>query len=102
MSEQSICPKFEKAAQLLGKKWVGLIINQLMDRPKRFSELEQEIHLSAKVLSDRLKDLEQEHIVKRNVYPEIPIRIEYELTEKGKSLSPIMSAIEHWSQNWIK
>jgi len=97
-----ICPKFEKAIQLLGKKWVGLIINQLLLHPKRFSELEQEIQLSAKVLSERLRELEQEGIITRQVYPEVPVRIEYEVTDKGKSLKPIMDEVAKWSDRWIK
>lgn len=97
-----ICPKFEKATQLLGKKWVGLIINQLLLHNKRFSELEQEIHISGKVLSERLRELEKEGIVVRNVFDEIPVRIEYQLTKKGKSLEPIMKEIADWSSHWVK
>lgn len=97
----TVCKKFEAANQILGKRWIGLIINQLMDQPKRFNTLENEINLSGKVLSERLKYLETEGIVKRNVYPEIPVRIEYTLTEKGRSLKPIMDEIGKWSQTWI-
>lgn len=97
-----ICPKFEQAIQLLGKKWMGLIIHQLLIQPKRFSELEQEIQLSGKVLSERLKELEQEGIVVRNVYPDVPVRIEYDLTEKGRSLQPIMDQVTKWSQQWYE
>ncbi|QMS84622.1 winged helix-turn-helix transcriptional regulator [Candidatus Xianfuyuplasma coldseepsis] len=97
-----ICPKFEQAATLLGKKWVGLIIHQLLIGPKRFNELETEIKISGKMLSDRLKDLEQQGIVKRNVYNEIPVRIEYELTEKGKSLNPIMNELTTWAERWFE
>ncbi|HPJ24191.1 MAG TPA: helix-turn-helix domain-containing protein [Bacillota bacterium] len=102
MVDTSICPKFEKAAALLGKKWSSLIIYQLMNGTKRFTDLQKEIKISAKVLSDRLKELEDEKIIKRNVYPETPIRIEYDLTDKGKSLEPILSAISCWSDQWVK
>lgn len=101
MNDQ-ICPKFEKATQLLGKRWVGLIVNQLLKHPKRFSDLVSEIQLSPKILSERLKELEEEHIISRTVYPETPVRIEYELTEKGKSLEPIMKSIANWSDTWIR
>ena len=97
----TVCKKFEAASQILGKRWVGLIINQLMDAPKRFNQLETEINLSGKVLSERLKYLETEGIVNRTVYPEIPVRIEYTLTDKGRSLKPIMDEIGKWSQTWI-
>lgn len=100
--DNQICPKFEKAVQLLGKKWIGLIIHQLLEKEKRFSDLETEIKVSAKVLSERLKELEKEGLVKRKVYPEIPVRIEYELTKKGQSLEPIMTELSKWSAEWIK
>jgi DNA-binding HxlR family transcriptional regulator len=54
------------------------------------------------VLSERLKDLEHEGIVKREVFPETPVRIEYSLTEKGAALEPLMNEIEKWSQNWLE
>lgn len=97
----TICPKFEKATALLSKRWNGLIIHQLLERPKRFGELENEIQLSAKVLSQRLKELEELQIIKRNVYPETPVRIEYELTEMGHSLQYVMTEIENWSSKWL-
>lgn len=100
--EPVICIKFEKASKLLSKRWVGLIINQLMDGPKRFSTLESEIQMSGKVLSERLKELEKEKIISRTVYPEVPVRVEYELTKKGYALKPVMTAIDQWSQRWIK
>ena len=96
-----ICPKFEQAIQILGKKWVGLIIHQLLIKPKRFSELEQEIHLSAKVLSERLRELEHKGIVKRIVYDEMPVRIEYDLTDKGRTLEPIMDELANWADKWF-
>lgn len=96
-----VCPKFEKATFIINKRWNGLIIHQLMIRPKRFSELEAEIQVSAKVLSQRLKELEELGIIVRNVYPETPVRIEYQLSDMGNSLEPVMDAIENWSQKWL-
>ena len=58
--------------------------------------------VSSRVLSERLKDLENEGVIKRNVYPETPVRIEYSLTDKGLALEPIMRDIEKWAQNWLK
>jgi len=98
---QVICPKFEHAAKLLSKRWIGLIVNQLLKDSKRFKVLQDEIQISAKVLSERLKLLEEEGIILRNVYPETPVRIEYTLTEKGKSLAPIMKEIENWAEQWV-
>ena len=96
-----ICPRFEKAIQILGKRWMGLIIHQLMEGPQRFSDLENVIHVSAKVLSERLKDLEKEGLIIRRVYPETPVRIEYELTKKGASMEPVMCEVQKWAEEWI-
>ncbi|KHE67259.1 helix-turn-helix domain-containing protein [Halobacillus sp. BBL2006] len=102
MSKSSICPRFEKAIGILSKRWTGLIIYQLLDGQQRFCTIESAIGISGKVLSDRLKDMEREGLVKRDVYPETPVRIEYSLTEKGSSLKPLMDEIEKWSQEWLE
>ncbi|KZZ84039.1 winged helix-turn-helix transcriptional regulator [Bacillus sp. SJS] len=102
MEPLNICPRFEQAINMLGKRWTGLIIHQLLDGPKRFSVLEASTSISGRVLSDRLKDLEQNGVVKRNIIPESPVRIEYSLTDKGLALEPILREIENWSQNWIE
>jgi DNA-binding HxlR family transcriptional regulator len=99
MSE--ICVKFESASKILSKRWIGLIIHQLLDGPKRFNELESELKISGKVLSEKLKEMEKLKIVKRTVYPTTPVKIEYTLTNKGKALDPVIKAIENWSQSWI-
>jgi DNA-binding HxlR family transcriptional regulator len=99
MSE--ICVKFESASKILSKRWIGLIIHQLLDGPKRFNELESELKISGKVLSEKLKEMEKLSIVKRTVYPSTPVKIEYTLTHKGKALDPVIKAIEEWSESWI-
>ncbi|MFQ3545986.1 helix-turn-helix domain-containing protein [Halobacillus rhizosphaerae] len=101
MNNSSICPRFEKAIGILSKRWTGLIIYQLLEGQQRFCTIESTIGISGKVLSDRLKDMEKEGLVKREVYPETPVRIEYSLTNKGLSLKPIMDEIEKWSQEWF-
>ncbi|GCE48127.1 HxlR family transcriptional regulator [Thermosporothrix hazakensis] len=96
------CPRYEHAIQVLGKRWTGLLLNVLMKGPKRFGELTALVDgLSDRVLSDRLRELEAEGIVKRVVYPQIPVRIEYQLTEKGQALKPVVEAIEQWAQDWV-
>ncbi|KRG12162.1 hypothetical protein ACA30_20240 [Virgibacillus soli] len=102
MIESTICPKFEKAISLLSQRWTALVIYQLLLGTQRFSEIQSSIGISGKVLSDRLKDLEHQDIVKREVIPETPVVIEYSLTEKGHSMEPILRTIENWSQNWVK
>lgn len=95
------CPKFEKAMSILGQRWTGLIIHQLLNGPQRFCTVEAAMPISARVLSERLKDLEKEGIVKRQVYPETPVRIEYSLTEKGLALKPLMNEIATWAEQWV-
>lgn len=102
MTQPSICPKFEKAITLLSQKWIALIIYQLLSGTQRFSEIQSVIGISGKVLSDRLKELEYQEIIKRKVIPEIPVIIEYSLTEKGKSMESIIRDIENWSDLWIE
>lgn len=100
--DTSICTRFEKAMSLLSQRWTGLIIYQLLSGPQRFCQLESSIGVSGKVLSERLKDLENEGIVTRSIYPETPVRIEYSLTDKGIAFEPIMRDIENWSQQWLE
>ena len=86
---------------LLSQRWTGLVIYQLLTGPKRFCTLESSMGISGRVLSERLKELENYGIVKREVFPETPVRIEYSLTEKGQGLEPIIKEIEKWSQTWL-
>src|SRR5437764_12596218 len=90
----AMCPRYEHAIQILGKRWTGLLLNALMQGPLRFCELTDLVEgLSDRVLSDRLRELEMEGIVQRTVYLKIPVRVEYELTEKGKALAAVLDAI---------
>ncbi|UQZ36570.1 transcriptional regulator [Paenibacillus sp. PK3_47] len=103
MNEFEMCPRFEKAVDLLSKRWVALIVFVLMQGPRRFGEIESCLsNLSGKVLSDRLKEMENEGIIQRTVYPEMPVRIEYSLTDKGTALAPILGEISNWSSDWIE
>lgn len=101
MADKTICPKFESALDILNKRWTGLIIFQLLEGVQRFSTIESAIGISGRVLSERLKDLEKQGIVKRNVYNETPVRIEYGLTEKGKALKPVLESIQSWADGWV-
>lgn len=98
-----MCPRYEHAIQLLGKRWTGLILDTLMQGPKRFCEMTTAVEgLSDRVLSDRLRELEVEGIIERNVYPQIPVRVEYRLTAKGNDLQPVIAAIHTWAEQWIE
>jgi DNA-binding HxlR family transcriptional regulator len=97
-----MCPRYEHAMQIIGKRWTGLLLDVLMNGPCRFSELTTFVEgLSDRVLSDRLRELEAEGIVKRVVYPQIPVRVEYQLTDKGYALQPSIAALHQWAENWI-
>ncbi|QQE76430.1 helix-turn-helix transcriptional regulator [Brevibacillus composti] len=103
MKQSSLCPKFEKGMQLLGKRWTGLILHQLLSGPQRFCAIEEALPISGRLLSERLKDLEKEGLVHRHVYTDsAPIRVEYSLTDKGLALKPVLLGIEQWSQTWME
>lgn len=96
-----LCPKFENAFELLGKRWTGLIINALLSGPKRFTDIQEYLpNISARMLTERFKELEGLNIISRNVYPEMPVRIEYSLTEKGHALAKAMEEIQAWAEKW--
>ncbi|WP_019121988.1 winged helix-turn-helix transcriptional regulator [Brevibacillus massiliensis] len=101
MNQSSLCPVVEKGIQLLSKRWTVLVIYQLFSGPKRFCTIEAAIPISGRLLSERLKELEHEGIVKRDVYPETPVRILYSLTNKGLALEPVIREMENWSRQWI-
>ncbi|MFB4169849.1 winged helix-turn-helix transcriptional regulator [Virgibacillus sp. JSM 102003] len=96
-----LCPRFENAMEIISKRWVGLILFELLEGTKRFSEMEADLPISGRLLSDRLKLLEQKEIIKRNIYSEFPVRIEYSLSEKGKALEPVIREIQHWADDWV-
>ncbi len=101
MDSQHLCPKFEAAFELLGKKWTGLIIHVLLDGPKRFKDISEAINgMSDRMLSERFKELEVAGILIRNVYPETPVRIEYDLTQKGRALHSAMNEVQKSAETW--
>lgn len=99
---QHMCPKYEQAMQVLGKRWTGLILRALMDGPRRFTEIAHYVDgLSDRLLSQRLQELEEAGIVERNVRPERPISVEYALTDKGVDLRAVLEAVQHWADRWF-
>jgi DNA-binding HxlR family transcriptional regulator len=90
------CP-VEATLSILGGKWKTVIIWQLRDGPRRYSEISDALHaISPKMLTKQLRELESDGIVKRTAYPEIPPRVEYNLTDKGSTLLPILDAMCAW------
>ena len=96
--EMPSCP-VATTLQLIGSKWKILIMRNLMSRPWRFNELKKDLEgVSQKVLTDSLRSMEEDGIVIRTVYPEVPPRVEYSLTELGKSLKPILDSMQAWGE----
>ncbi|MBD9061736.1 MAG: transcriptional regulator [Ruminococcaceae bacterium] len=85
--------------QIIGNKWKLLIMRNLLMRPWRFNELRKSLDgVSQKVLTDSLRQLESDGIILRTVYPEVPPRVEYSLTELGESMRPVLSAMGDWGK----
>ena len=96
------CP-VAMTVQLIGTKWKLLILRNLLTRPWRFDELQRSLEgISQKVLTDSLRSMEADGIITRTVYPEVPPRVEYALTEMGQSLRPILDAMKDWGENYKK
>src|SRR5919112_5713471 len=94
---ESCCSAYHRAVELIGKRWTGAILFVLMDGPLRFSEVKLLVpDLSDRLLSERLKELETEGIVRRRVIDDMPVRVEYALTEKGRALEPAVRSLKVW------
>ncbi len=94
------CP-VETTLTLIGNKWKVLILRDLMPGTKRFGELKKSIgHVSQKVLTAQLRDMEESGLVNRKVFAEVPPRVEYSLTELGRSLKPILDAMQNWGEEY--
>jgi DNA-binding HxlR family transcriptional regulator len=103
IKQNNLCPLFESAFGILGKKWTGLILRVLSDGPKRFSDLSGTIcNMSDRMLIERLKELEAMDIITRKIYNEFPVKIEYKLTKKGNALKPVLDEIQKWATEWCK
>jgi DNA-binding HxlR family transcriptional regulator len=100
--EMPACP-VATTLQLIGSKWKILIMRNLMSRPWRFNELKKDLEgVSQKVLTDSLRSMEEDGIVIRTVYPEVPPKVEYSLSELGESMRPIIKAMEIWGTEYKK
>ena len=96
------CP-IATTVQLIGSKWKLLIMRNLLERPWRFNELKKNLEgISQKVLTDSLRSMEDDGIITRTVYPEVPPHVEYALSETGESMRPILNAMYDWGTNYKK
>lgn len=100
--ELPACP-VATTVQMIGSKWKLLIMRNLLQRPWRFNELKKDLEgISQKVLTDSLRSMEADGIITRTVYPEVPPRVEYALSDLGESMRPIMDAMEIWGMEYKK
>ena len=100
--ELPACP-VATTVQMIGSKWKLLIMRNLLQRPWRFNELKKDLEeISQKVLTDSLRSMEADGIITRTVYPKVPPRVEYALSDLGESMRPIMDAMEIWGTEYKK
>jgi DNA-binding HxlR family transcriptional regulator len=98
--ELPACP-VATTVQMIGNKWKLLIIRNLLQRPWRFNELKKDLEgISQKVLTENLRSMEDDGIITRTVYPEVPPRVEYALSELGESMRPILDSMAAWGNNY--
>jgi DNA-binding HxlR family transcriptional regulator len=100
---RGVCPYFHEAVELVGKRWNGAIVHALLSGPMRFSTLAHSVpQISDRLLSMRLRELESNGIVARRVLDGSPVRVEYELTPKGRALEPTVLALRTWAREWLQ
>jgi DNA-binding HxlR family transcriptional regulator len=98
MKELPPCP-VETTLMMIGDKWKVLIIRELLPGTKRFNEIHHSIDgVSQKVLTQKLREMESDSLLERKVYAEVPPKVEYSLTELGKSLGPVLDYLKEWGE----
>jgi DNA-binding HxlR family transcriptional regulator len=101
VDESPMCQHFQRAAELIGKRWNPQVVRALQSGNTRFGELRGGIpQISDALLSERLKELEAEGILTRTVTPDTPVLIEYTLTERGRDLTKVMDELAQWAERW--
>jgi DNA-binding HxlR family transcriptional regulator len=99
---RDFCPRFQQAVELVGRRWCGAIARALLDGPLRVSELERAIpEISARALTQRLRELEAAGVVERVVEASSPVRVSYALSEKGRALEEVVTGLERWADDWV-
>ena len=97
-----VCARFHQAVELIGSRWTGAIIQTLLQGKTRYTLIKTAIpDITDRMLSERLRSLESEELLTRRVVPQSPIRVEYELTEKGRSLESALHEVSAWAERWI-
>jgi DNA-binding HxlR family transcriptional regulator len=99
--DRTVCESFQRAAQLVGQRWVPQIVWVLLDGRRRYSAVRDAIpEISDTLLSERLRELEEAGIVTRTVTPSTPVLIEYSLSERGRDLAVVMDGLSTWAERW--
>ncbi|WP_231644977.1 winged helix-turn-helix transcriptional regulator [Sciscionella sediminilitoris] len=99
---EGFCTSYHRGVELIGRRWNGVILRELLLGARRFSEIRRGIPaLTDRMLASRLRELEAEGIVTRVVYDETPVRVEYELTEMGRDLEQAVAALNRWASRWL-
>ena len=98
----ALCARFHQAVELIGARWTGAILQVLMRGPVRYADLRAAVpDISDRMLCERLRELENAEIVVRSVSVDPPVRVDYQLSEKGKALEPSLTAIGRWAEQWV-
>ena len=98
-----LCPRFHRAIELIGRRWNGAIVFVLLQDRARFGQLRAAIPgITDRMLTERLQALEREGIVIRTVVPDIPVRVEYALTKKGRALAEAFKTVSAWGEKWLE
>jgi DNA-binding HxlR family transcriptional regulator len=97
-----VCSRFHRAIELIGSRWTGAILQTLLQGRTRYAAIKGAIpDITDRMLSERLRSLEEEGLLIRGVIPESPVRVEYELTPKGRELQDALGEIASWAERWI-
>lgn len=100
-SSATVCPRFHAAVELIGRRWIGVIIVTLLGGPHFFRDLGAAVpEMSDRLLSQRLRELEREGLVERSVHDGPPARVSYALTDAGRALEPVIDELHAWAQRW--
>ena len=98
----AFCPTYHRAIELIGRRWSGAILRAMLSGEARFSDIATAVPgLSDRLLSERLKELEAEGIVRRTVVPSTPVQVDYALTDKGLALHDVIVAVSDWAEQWL-
>jgi len=99
----ALCPRYHRAVEIIGRRWSGAILRVMLDGATRFSQIKHAVpDITDRMLSERLKELEAEGLVERQVMASTPVKVDYHLTRKGLALEPVLESIGKWATGWVE